>query len=45
MDALCWLSLTDTVVVVAHTETEDEIHIMSKREAENHEKRKLFSNF
>jgi uncharacterized DUF497 family protein len=31
------------VVVICHTETEDEIHIISMREAENHETRKFFS--
>jgi uncharacterized DUF497 family protein len=31
-------------VVITHTETEDEIHIISMREAENHETRKFFSN-
>lgn len=33
-----------TVVVISHTETEDEIHVISMREAENHETRKFFSN-
>jgi len=32
------------VVVITHTETDDEIHIISMREAENHETRKFFSN-
>ncbi|MBV5299076.1 MAG: BrnT family toxin [Rhodoferax sp.] len=32
-----------TVVVITHTETEDEIHIISMREAEKHETRKFFS--
>ena len=32
-----------TVVVITHTETEDEIHIISMREAENHETRQFFS--
>lgn len=32
-----------TVVVICHTETEDEIHIISMRKAENHETRKFFS--
>ena len=31
------------VVVITHTETEDQIHIISMREAENHETRKFFS--
>ncbi len=31
------------VVVMTHTETEDQIHIISMREAENHETRKFFS--
>ena len=31
------------VVVISHTETEDEIHIISMREAENHETRQFFS--
>lgn len=31
------------VVVITHTETEDEIHIISMREAENHETRQFFS--
>ncbi len=33
-----------SVVVITHTETENEIHIISMREAENHETRKFFSN-
>jgi len=33
-----------TVVVITHTETDDEIHIISMREAENHETRKFFAN-
>lgn len=33
-----------TVVVITHTETDDEIHIISMRKAENHETRKFFSN-
>ena len=37
---ICMIS----VVVIAHTETGDEIHIISMREAENHETRKFFSN-
>lgn len=32
-----------TVVVIVHTETESEIHVISMREAENHEIRKFFS--
>jgi len=32
-----------TVLVICHTETEDEIHIISMRKAENHETRKFFS--
>lgn len=32
-----------TVVVITHTETEDEIHIISMRKAENHETRQFFS--
>lgn len=31
------------VVVICHTETDDEIHIISMRHAENHETRKFFS--
>lgn len=31
------------VVVICHTETDDEIHIISMRDAENHETRKFFS--
>ena len=31
------------VVVVCHTEDEDEIHIISMRKAQNHETRKFFS--
>ncbi len=31
------------VVVITHTETDDEIHIISMREAENHETRQFFS--
>jgi uncharacterized protein len=31
------------VVVICHTETEDQIHIISMRKAENHETRKFFS--
>ena len=31
------------VVVICHTENEDEIHIISMRKAENHETRKFFS--
>lgn len=30
-------------VVICHTESEDEIHIISMRKAENHETRKFFS--
>ena len=33
-----------SVVVITHTETENKIHIISMREAENHETRKFFSN-
>ena len=36
----CWGLV---VVVITHTETEDEIHIISMREAENHETRQFFS--
>lgn len=32
-----------TVVVICHTETDDEIHIISMREAQNHETRQFFS--
>ena len=32
-----------TIVVICHTENEDEIHIISMRKAENHETRKFFS--
>ena len=32
------------VVVITHTETDDEIHIISMREAENHETRQFFSS-
>ena len=31
------------VVVITHTETDDEIHFISMREAENHETRQFFS--
>ena len=31
------------VVVIVHTETESEIHVISMREAENHEIHKFFS--
>jgi hypothetical protein len=31
------------VVVIVHTETESEIHVISMREAENHEIRNFFS--
>jgi len=31
------------VVVISHTETDDEIHFISMREAENHEPRQFFS--
>ena len=31
------------VVVITHTETDDEIHIISMREAEKHETRQFFS--
>ncbi len=31
------------VVVITHTETEEEIHIISMREAENHETHQFFS--
>lgn len=37
---LCDLS----VVVIAHTETEDEIHIISMRKAEKHEHKIFFEN-
>ena len=33
------------VVVIIHTETEDEIHIISMREAEKHETESFFSLF
>ena len=32
------------VMVIVHTETEDEIHIISMREADNDEKLLFFSN-
>ena len=32
------------VVVITHTETDDKIHIISMREAENHETRQFFSH-
>ena len=31
------------VVVITHTETDDEIHLISMREAEKHETRQFFS--
>ena len=31
------------VVVITHTETNDEIHLIAMREAENHETRQFFS--
>lgn len=33
------------VIVIVHTETEDEIRIISMREAENDEQRLFFNNF
>lgn len=33
------------VVVIAHTETADEIHIISMRKAERHEQKNYFANF
>jgi len=33
-----------SVVVIAHTETEDEIHIVSMRKAEKHEQKIFFEN-
>ena len=32
------------VVVIAHTETADEIHIISMRKAERHEQKNYFAN-
>jgi uncharacterized protein len=37
--------LRDKVVVIVHTESEDEIRIISMREAEKNERRLFFSNF
>jgi uncharacterized DUF497 family protein len=36
--------LHDTVVVIAHTETEDEIRVISMREADKNERLLFFSN-
>jgi uncharacterized DUF497 family protein len=34
--------LGETVVAIAHTETEDEIHVISMRKAERHEQENYF---
>lgn len=42
-----WVSiglLRDKIVVIVHTETEDEIRVISMREAEKDEQRLFFSN-
>jgi uncharacterized DUF497 family protein len=36
--------LDDRVVVIAHTQTRDETHIISMRKAERHERKKFFSS-
>jgi uncharacterized DUF497 family protein len=36
--------LDGTAVVISHTETEDEIHIISMRKAERHEREKLYAS-
>lgn len=36
--------LRERVLVIVHTETEDEIHVISMREAEKDEQRLFYSN-
>ncbi|MDR1368426.1 MAG: BrnT family toxin [Candidatus Accumulibacter sp.] len=36
--------LDNTAVVIAHTETHDEIHIISMRKAQRHERKKFFAS-
>jgi len=36
--------LRDMVVVIAHTETDEEIHVISMRKAERHEREKYFES-
>jgi uncharacterized DUF497 family protein len=36
--------LEDAAVVIAHTETDEEIHLISMRKAERHEREKFFAS-